>query len=84
MEYMRTLPEKHPFVTIADWAYAIGQKSEVLGADKIHIGGNKEGIEIYVNCIIDAISEAGEKPAKGESRGGIPGDLGPGSERRED
>lgn len=63
-QYLRTLPEKYPFVTIADWAATISKKKELLGSDKIHIGGNTEGINMFTNVVIDAIKEAQGKSAK--------------------
>jgi hypothetical protein len=62
--YMRSLPERFPFVTIADWNAAIAPNVHLMGSDQIHIGGNVQAIEIFVNCIINAIRIAGEKPAK--------------------
>ena len=63
-EYMRTLPELYPFVTVADWAAAIEPESHLLGSDSIHIGGNSTAIGIYTDCITDAIARASEKPYK--------------------
>jgi len=63
-EYMRTLPERYPFVTVADWVAVIEPSAYLLGSDKIHIGGQPTAIEMYVNCIIDAIAVAAGKPAK--------------------
>jgi hypothetical protein len=62
--YMRALPGLYPFVTVADWNEAITPNVHLMGADQIHIGGNPQVIEIFVNCIINAIRVAGEKPAK--------------------
>jgi len=64
MEYMRTLPDIYPFVTVADWAGVIAPQKSVLGGDKIHIGGNRTSVGIYVNCIVDALKEAEGKTAK--------------------
>jgi len=63
-EYIRTLPEKHPFVTVADWAETIAQNASLLGSDKVHIGGQKAAVELYTNCIIEALNVASGKPAK--------------------
>ena len=63
-EYMRTLPEKYPFVTVADWAEVITPNAQLLGADKVHISGSKTAVDLYTNCIIDALSVAAGKPAK--------------------
>jgi hypothetical protein len=64
MQYIRTLPSRHPFVTVADWAALIEQQPLLLGSDKIHIGGNPVAINLYTNCIIEAINTAMTKPAK--------------------
>ena len=62
--HMRTLPGKYSFVTVADWAAAIDPNANLLGSDKIHIGGNPRAIEIYTECISSAIATANAKPAK--------------------
>jgi peptidoglycan/LPS O-acetylase OafA/YrhL len=64
MQYLRQLPALYPFVTVADWAELIGNQPMFLNADKIHIGGNTPAINLYTNCIIDAIGAAAAKPAK--------------------
>ena len=63
-EYMYTLPDKHAFVTIADWYSVILPQASLLGSDKVHIGGNSTTIGLYVDCIIDAMNTASQKPAK--------------------
>jgi peptidoglycan/LPS O-acetylase OafA/YrhL len=63
-EYMRTLPEKYPFVTVADWAALIGKQPKLIGSDKIHVGGNPNAIKLYTGCIVAALDEASRKPAK--------------------
>ncbi len=62
--YMRTLPEKHPFVTVADWAAAISEHKNWIASDKLHITGNTNALKLYVTTIMQGISEASEKPAK--------------------
>jgi len=62
--YIRTLPDEHDFVAVADWAQAIGPQDEILGADKIHIGGNGAAIDVYVDCIMEALDEAAGLPVK--------------------
>ena len=62
--YIRALPEQYDFVTVADWSAAIMPNPRAIGADKIHIGGNAAGIEIFVNCVIDALYVSGTRPAK--------------------
>jgi peptidoglycan/LPS O-acetylase OafA/YrhL len=55
--YIRTLPEKYPFVTVGDWNAAISAKPGLLAGDKVHLGGS-ECIKLYTNCVIDAINAA--------------------------
>jgi hypothetical protein len=64
MQYLRKLPGVYPFITVADWAEIIGKQPELLGSDKIHIGGNTKAISMFTNCIINAIAAAAAKPAK--------------------
>ena len=62
--YIRGMPELYDFVTVADWSALILPDPEIIGFDRIHIGGNDTAIELFVNCIIDALQIAGTKPAK--------------------
>jgi len=64
-QYIRTLPDIYPFVTVADWAGIEGLK-DIIRADYIHIAGNKAATTLYVNNIINAINEAALKPAIGD------------------
>jgi hypothetical protein len=63
-EYMRTLPDKYPFVTVADWVEVITPQARLLGSDKVHISGSQTAIDLYTGCIIDALGVAAGKPAK--------------------
>ena len=63
-QYLRSLSSTYSFVTVADWAAAIEPNANLLGADKLHIGGNSTLITMYVNCIVDAINVASQKPEK--------------------
>lgn len=63
-EYMRTLPDKFPFVTVADWAAFIGTNKQLLGSDRLHIGGNGQAVRQYALLIMQALDEAKAKPAK--------------------
>ena len=64
MEYQRTLPALYPFITVADWAAQAGVYPRLLGSDKIHIAGNSTAVNMYIDCIINAINAAVLKPAK--------------------
>jgi len=64
MQYIRSLPSRYSFVTVADWAAVIEPNKHLLGGDSVHIGGNTTAINMYVNCIIGAINTASAKPAK--------------------
>nr|AGS52525.1 acyltransferase family [uncultured bacterium contig00005] len=63
-EYIRELPDRFAFVTVADWVETITPHPKAIGADKIHIGGNKEGIALYVDCVTEALWVAAGRPAK--------------------
>jgi hypothetical protein len=62
--YERTLPAKYPFVQIADWNEAIKPRAQLLGADKIHVGGNAEAIGLYTDCVMEALDRSAAGPAK--------------------
>ncbi|GHV37977.1 hypothetical protein FACS18949_18270 [Clostridia bacterium] len=62
--YMRTLAEQYPFVTVADWYATIEPQSQIIGADKIHMGGNAPAIKLYTDLIVAALEESAGKPAK--------------------
>jgi len=64
--YYRQMAQKHPFVTVADWAVAIAPHQDLLAPDRIHFGNWKKCGQIYVDMLLEAIEEAGRKPAKGE------------------
>ena len=64
MQYMRTLPDIYPFVTVADWAALIKDQPQFLASDKVHIDITTAGAALYTQCIINAINEAAQKPAK--------------------
>lgn len=63
-QYLRSLNDKYPFVTIIDWAAEISKCPELLGSDKTHIGGNTKAIKIFVDKIVDGINESSSKSAK--------------------
>lgn len=64
MQYLRTLKDKYPFVTITDWAEEISKQPQLLGADKTHIGGNSEAINLFINKIVEGLNEAASRRAK--------------------
>jgi len=74
MAYIRSLPERYPFVAVADWAAAIDPQKELLGSDKAHIGGNEAAKALYTDCIVKALNVAWPKPGKpdGPSPAGPP------------
>jgi peptidoglycan/LPS O-acetylase OafA/YrhL len=61
--WIRTLPDEYKFITVADWATHISPHSDWLASDKSHMGGAKSR-ELYTACIVTALVEAGQKPAK--------------------
>ena len=64
-EYERTLPEKYPFVMIADWNKLAPQHKEIFAeSDTTHFAGNPEGEKIYLEMLQKALTEAKDKPAK--------------------
>ncbi len=63
--YLRTVEEKYPYVTLADWNSLAKQNGQLFrGTDGVHFYANKEGIPIYLKLIEDAIIQAKSKPAK--------------------
>lgn len=63
--YERTLPEKYPFVTLADWNKLAAQHKEIFAeSDTTHFAGNPEGEKIYLEMLQKALQEAQAKPAK--------------------
>ena len=57
-QYLKELKESSTLITIADWAENISSHSDLLGSDKTHIGGNQVAIDLFVETIAKAISEA--------------------------
>jgi hypothetical protein len=60
-EFIRTLGDAYPFVTIADWDKAIQGKDNLLSADGYHCS-LQESRDIYAECLSQAIVEASTKP----------------------
>ncbi len=63
-QYLRGIENKYEFVTIADWAKKVSSNQNLLGSDKIHIGGKPSGINAFVDTITNAIDIASTKNAK--------------------
>lgn len=61
--WMRGLPAKYSFITVADWNALISTQTEYLAKDKVHMGG-ATAKTLYANCVADAIAIAAGKPAK--------------------
>jgi peptidoglycan/LPS O-acetylase OafA/YrhL len=61
--YERTLPSQYSYITIADWNAAIRDKVGLLASDKVHMNG-QSSMNLYAQCIADAVSAASKKPAK--------------------
>jgi len=62
-EWMRDLPSRYDFITIADWNAAISAQVGLLAGDKVHMGG-KDSKQLYANTVADAVLAASQKPAK--------------------
>ena len=60
-EQLRTLPSTYPFVTIANWDYAISGRHNLLASDGYHLN-SQEAIDLYVDVVVKAIEEAKNKP----------------------
>lgn len=56
-QYLKELKENNAPITIADWAGNISSRSDLLGSDKTHIGGNQAAIDLFVETISKAINE---------------------------
>ncbi|MDR3305748.1 MAG: acyltransferase [Clostridiales Family XIII bacterium] len=62
-EFIRTLPDEYPFVTVADWDAAIRDHRELLAPDGLHMH-TADSKQIFANCVAQAITQAGKKPGK--------------------
>ncbi len=63
--YLRTIGDKYPYVTLADWNSLAKKNGQLFrGTDGVHFYANKEGIPTYLNLIQDAIIRAKSKPGK--------------------
>ncbi|MCL2086391.1 MAG: Ig-like domain-containing protein [Oscillospiraceae bacterium] len=62
-EWMRDLPRRYDFITIADWSALIAPQAHVLAPDMVHMGG-QTSMTLYAECVAQAIKEAEKKPAK--------------------
>jgi len=64
-EWMRSLPDIYEYVSVADWNSLISTQTNYLASDKVHMGGDTSR-KLYTQCIVEALNEAAEKPAKPE------------------
>ncbi|MDR1087878.1 MAG: acyltransferase [Coriobacteriales bacterium] len=55
--FLRSLPSRYPWVSLADWNASISGHEDQLSADDIHTGSN-ESRYIYAQCILDAVRAA--------------------------
>ncbi|GHU41904.1 acyltransferase [Clostridia bacterium] len=62
-DWVRNLPGQYPFVTVADWAKVISSQTNLLAGDKVHMGG-QSAMNLYAQCVADAITAASGKPGK--------------------
>ena len=61
--YMRELPGRYDFITVADWNTLIRTQTHLLSADTVHMGGEVSRA-MFADCIAEALKTASEKPAK--------------------
>lgn len=61
-EHIRTVATKYPYVTIAEWEYAIQGRDKFLSEDHQHLG-TQEAVDIYVQVINEALFLASKKQA---------------------
>jgi len=62
-EFIRGLPWRYDYVTVADWNAAIRDHRDLLAADGLHMKG-RDSMQLYANLIAKAIDQASRKPAK--------------------
>jgi len=60
-EFIRSLPNVYPFVTVADWDLTIAQSPNLLSDDGVHIARN-QGNVLYAELIVRALEVAKPRP----------------------
>jgi len=60
-EFIRSLPNIYPFVTVADWDLTIAQSPNLLSDDGIHIA-KAQGNVLYADLIVRALEFAQPRP----------------------
>jgi hypothetical protein len=60
-DLIRDLPNRYPWITLADWHAAINGREDLLSPDGIHCSSDEAKV-IYAQTILNAIDEAREKP----------------------
>ena len=62
-QFLRTLPDLYPFITIADWNAVIQPQQNLLAGDRIHMNSS-EGMRLFAETVQAGIEAAIQKPAK--------------------
>ncbi|GAB2023218.1 acyltransferase family protein [Pseudolactococcus yaeyamensis] len=62
--YLKSLPNKYPWVAVADWAGYIEPQDERLWADKIHFAGKQDVAVDYLNLLAQSLNEVAKKKGK--------------------
>jgi hypothetical protein len=63
---LRELAPRYDFVTLADWRAVIDTRTDLLGSDTVHLGGQASR-QLYVGCIAEAVRASMHGPAKGDT-----------------
>jgi len=53
-EFIRSLPNVYPYITVADWDSTVSQSPSLLSDDMVHIA-RKQGNELYADLILRAL-----------------------------
>jgi len=59
----RSLPRGYPYITIADWAKLAAAHLNIMSKDRVHMGGQRS-MNLFADCILDALRAASQKPEK--------------------
>jgi uncharacterized protein YpmB len=61
-DQLRQLPGQYPFVSIADWANAISDQTDLLSSDGVHFGKVQSCINLYDQVVMDALDASLNTP----------------------